>query len=99
MDARGVSLTWGMLLATVRLVMADQIAPVAPNAFRELVVDPEESIRSALVKVAVRLPVLLYRVMRWAFTATGSATPEFRLWVCEGCSAASEAAEQTMTAE
>lgn len=76
-----------------------ETTPVLPEAFFELVVDPEESIPQALVKLAIRLPVLLYRMWRWAFTATGEATPELRRWICEGCEAVEAASETTTQTE
>lgn len=66
--------------------------PITVDEVYEIVVQPTDSLGTAIVKTYVRLPVLMYRLWKWMFTAEGDITGEFATWICAGCQALQEAA-------
>lgn len=63
------------------------VPPVTVFEFESLIVQPEDSLGTAIVKTYVRLPVLLLKLWRWMMNADGTITTEFRDWLCAGCQA------------
>jgi len=61
------------------------VPPVLPAEFEALIVQPEDTLAEGIIKTYVRLPVLIWKVFRWAMNDDGTATKAFRDWICEGC--------------
>ena len=48
------------------------MVPVAPSEFKELIVQPEDTLDVIIKKVFIRLPVLLWRLARYMIAPDGS---------------------------
>jgi len=57
-------------------------APVTNSEFEALIIEPDDSLATAIVKVFVKLPVLVYKIMRYFFNLDGTISPEFEADIC-----------------
>jgi hypothetical protein len=56
--------------------------PVRPSDFENIIVTKDDSLGAGMVKVFIRLPILVYRLVRYMFEANGSFTQEFKDDLC-----------------
>jgi len=63
-------------------------APVRPEHFKKLIVEGDDTLAQAIIKVYVRLPILIFRLMLYMFrdkgdTLEGNLTDEFGSDICQ----------------
>jgi len=62
-------------------------SPVLPADALEVVIQPDDSLCTALVKLLIRWPILFYQYTKYKYNESGSFTPEFSTEMCEGLEA------------
>lgn len=60
--------------------------PVKPEDFKSIIVKPEDSFATGLIKVAIRLPIAVFKNIRYMHNADGTFTEKFKQDICNlGC--------------
>lgn len=58
-------------------------SPVLPSDALEVVIQPDDSLCAALVKLLIRWPILFYKYTKYKYAFDGSFTTEFANEMCE----------------
>ena len=58
------------------------VTPVLPSEIKAIIPRPDENLCSALVKVFLKFPVLVYRWFRYEYKQDGNFTDEYAAKIC-----------------